>query len=379
VRTLRGRLTVLYGALYFLTGLLTIGATYFFTVRAVNAKFKVSFVPPEPSSTDQRFFGVQDDIQRELAAHRQEILSQLLQFSILAVVVLGVLTVAIGYLIAGRMLRPLRTVTATARRLSESNLHERISLAGPADEVKDLADTFDGMLDRLHRAFESQRRFIANASHELRTPIAMARTSIEVVLARPGTPPETAALGHKLLIANDRQIRLIDGLLTLARSERDLRTRVPVDVRALVRHALAQLETDATKAGVTLEPALLPGTTMGDPVLLERAVVNLVDNAIKYNHQPGAVWIRTASHNDHPSVTVENTGAPVPPGDLETMFEPFRRPRGSRVRSRHGTGLGLSIVRAVMHAHGGTVETAARPEGGLIVTLRLPPTPKDET
>jgi signal transduction histidine kinase len=375
---LRGRLTVLYGALLFLTGSLIIGSTYFFTVRAVNAKFKISFAPTArpagvPAQPAQQFYGGPGDIERQLDTHRREILGQLLQTSMLAVVVLGVLTIVIGYLIAGRMLRPLRSVTATARRLSESNLHERIALAGPSDEVKDLADTFDGMLDRLHRAFDSQRRFIANASHELRTPIAMARTAIEVVLARPGTPSETVALGHKLLIANDRQARLIAGLLTLARSEREPQTRSPVDVRALARHAVAQLEADAEKAGVTLEQTLHPATTTGDPVLLERAVVNLVENAIKYNVTDGTVAIRTGRHEGRPFVTVENTGPPVSPDDAEAIFEPFRRLHGTRVRSDDGTGLGLSIVRAVAHAHGGAVVTTTRPEGGLLITLRLPP------
>jgi signal transduction histidine kinase len=353
-----------------------VAVTYWFTVHTVNAKFKVSFaapVPPRsaPAPADQTFYGVQGDIETQLDAHRREILGQLMQTSILTVVVLGILTVATAFLIAGRMLRPLHTVTAAARRLSESNLHERIALPGPRDEVKDLADTFDGMLDRLHRAFDMQRRFIANASHELRTPLAMARTVIEVALARPGTPPETVALGHKLLVTNDRQVRLIDGLLTLARSERELRTRSAVDVRVLAVHAVDQLTGDAGKAGVRIEQELQPGPAVGDPVLLERAVVNLVENAIKYNVADGTVWIRSGTDGGRSFVTVENTGPPVADDEAEVIFEPFRRLRGTRVRSDSGAGLGLSIVRAVMQAHGGAVETVTRADGGLIVTLRL--------
>jgi signal transduction histidine kinase len=377
---LRGRLTVLYGMLYFLTGLLIVAVTYWFTLRTINAKFKVSFAAQAsahggPAPTDQTFYGVQGDIEQQLDTHRREILGQLLQASILTVVVLGILTVAIAFLVAGRMLRPLHTVTSTARRLSESTLHERIALAGPRDEVKDLADTFDGMLDRLHRAFEMQRRFIANASHELRTPLAMARTAIEVALARPATPPETKALGQKLLIANDRQVRLIDGLLTLARSERELRTRSVIDVETLAGHAVDQLDADAQKAGVRIEQDLRGGHTIGDPVLLERSMANLVENAIRYNIPDGTVWIRTGSLDGRPFVTVENTGSPVAAEEAELIFEPFRRLGGARVSSNSGAGLGLSIVRAVMQAHAGTIETAIRPGGGLVITLHLPPAP----
>jgi signal transduction histidine kinase len=376
---LRGRMTMLYGTLFLLAGSLVVGATYFFTVRAVNAKFHVSFTstqlqPGTPLAPNRTFSAMQGDIDQQLAAHRREILGELLQISILALVILGVLTIVIGYLIAGRMLRPLHTVTATARRLSESNLHERIGLAGPRDEIKDLADTFDGMLDRLHRAFDSQRRFIANASHELRTPLTMTRTAIEVALARRDTPPETKALGHKLLIANDRHARLIDGLLTLARSERELRTHSSVDVAVLATHAIDQLGPDARNAGVDIKQVLHSGATTGNPVLLERSVVNLVENAIKYNVTAGKVWVRTGRLDGHVFVTVENTGPSVSPTDAEAIFEPFRRLRGSRVQSDRGAGLGLSIVQAVMQAHGGTVKTIPRTGGGLAITLRLPAT-----
>jgi signal transduction histidine kinase len=376
---LRGRLTVLYATLLLCTGSLLVGVTYLFTIRAVNAKFHVSFtptgVPPGTSlAPDRTFVTVQGNIEQQLAARRREILGELLQTSILALIIVGVLTIVIGYLIAGRMLRPLHTVTATARRLSESNLHERIALASPHDEVKDLADTFDGMLDRLHRAFDSQRRFIANASHELRTPLTMTRTAIEVALARRDTPPETKALGHKLLIANDRHTRLIDGLLTLARSERGLRTHSPVDVAVLAIHAIDQLANDARNAEVDIQQTLDPGATTGNPVLLERSVVNLVENAIKYNVTAGKVWIRTGQLDRHVFVTVENTGPSISSADAEAIFEPFRRLRGTRVQSDLGAGLGLSIVQAVTHAHGGTVETTPRTDGGLVVTLRLPAT-----
>ena len=375
---LRGRLALLYGTLLFLTGTLVVGVTYFFTVRAINAKFKATFPTPQSPSgapvtvPDQTYFGPTVDIEHQLDISRQEILNQLLQISALTIIIVGLLTVALGYLIAGRMLRPLQSVTATARRLSESNLHERIALTGPHDEVRDLADTFDGMLDRLHRAFDSQSRFIANASHELRTPVTMARTAIEVVLARPATPPEAVALGRKLLIANERQARLINGLLTLARSERELQTHSLADVSVVAGRAVDPLTPEAHRAGVTVETALRPGEVSGDAVLLERAVVNLVENAIKYNVPAGRIWISSGRHEGRSFITVENTGPPVAAEDAEAIFEPFRRLSGTRVRSDHGAGLGLSIVRAVMQAHGGTVESLPRPDGGLVITLSLP-------
>ena len=377
--SLRARLTVVYGSLFFVTGTLLVAVTYFFTVRTVNAKFQVHFPAPKPPPgvtlprSNEVVYGMQGDIRSQIAEHRRAILNQLIQSSALTVVVLGLVAVGLGYLVAGRMLRPLQTVTATARRLSESTLHERIGLTGPRDEIKDLADTFDSMLDRLHQAFDSQRRFIANASHELRTPLAINRTAIEVALARPGTPPETKALGRKLLVANARNERLIEGLLLLARSERELRTRTPTDLADLARGALDQLRIAAEEARITIVPTLSSGVTTGDVILLERSVINLVENAIKYNAVDGRVWVHTGTVGGRPYLVVENTGPVVSAEDTAAMFEPFRRLRSDRVRSARGTGLGLSIVRAVVRAHGGTVETVPRPSGGLAITLRLTP------
>jgi signal transduction histidine kinase len=379
--SLRARLTVVYGSLFFVTGTLLVAVTYFFTVRAVNAKFKVHFPAPKPSPgvtrprSNEVVYGMQGDLQSQIAQHRRAILNQLIQSSVLTVVVLGLVAVGLGYLVAGRMLRPLQTVTATARRLSESTLHERIGLTGPRDEIKDLADTFDSMLDRLHQAFDSQRRFIANASHELRTPLAINRTAIEVTLARAGTPPETKALARKLLVANARNERLIEGLLLLARSERELSTRMPADLADLARGALDQLRPAAEEARITIEAALSSGVTTGDVILLERSVINLVENAIKYNAIDGRVWVRTGTVGALPYLVVENTGPVVSAEDTAVMFEPFRRLRSDRVRSARGTGLGLSIVRAVVQAHGGSVETVPRSSGGLAIMLRLPPVP----
>jgi signal transduction histidine kinase len=374
LRSLRARLTLVYGSLFFITACVLVAVTYLFTVWAVNAKFKAN-IPKQERPADRSVFYGGPDIDKLLTERRQEILHRLLEVSILATLLLGLLAFVVGYFIAGRMLRPLQTVTATAQRLSGSNLHERIGLAGPHDEIKELADTFDRMLDRLHRAFDSQRRFIANASHELRTPLAISRTAVEVVLARPGIAPETKALGDKLLVTNARHERLIDGLLTLARSEQELRHRVPIDVADLAANTIDQLRPAAEEAGVGVDHELVSGAAVGDAVLLERAVINVIENAIKYNVPDGRLWVTTGETAEYAFVTVENTGPPVSAEDTQVMFEPFRRLGAARKRSGRGAGLGLSIVRAVMQAHDGAVEARPRPGGGLVINVQIPAAP----
>ncbi|MEV5575423.1 ATP-binding protein [Spirillospora sp. NPDC052269] len=372
--SLRTRLSLVYGSLFFGTACLLVAVTYLFTVWAVNAKFHATLPASQRSGNQPHFYGG-PDIENQLAERRHEILDGLLQVSIVATVLLGALAFVLGYYLAGRMLRPLHTVTTTARRLSETTLHERIGLDGPHDEIKELADTFDQMLDRLHRAFDSQRRFIANASHELRTPLALGRTAIEVVLARPGTTSETRVLCDRLLAANTRHERLIDGLLTLARSERELRSPVPLDVQDLAADAIGQLHPVATRENVTLHAELASGPVLGDPVLLERSIVNLVENAIRYNVPDGHVWIRCGTHDEQTYVAVDNTGPVVSPENAEAIFKPFERLRGPRRGTDRGAGLGLSIVRAVLEAHDGTAQARPREQGGLTLTLKLPTTP----
>ncbi|HEU5156497.1 MAG TPA: HAMP domain-containing sensor histidine kinase [Streptosporangiaceae bacterium] len=386
--SLRTRLTLIYAGLFLVTATLLVAVTYLFTTRAVETKFRVlvsksveSGPTPGgvPAGPPPDIIELRRMVTRQAALQRQAILHDLLQSSALTVGALCLLAVVLGYLVAGRMLRPLQTVTATARRLSENTLHERIGLTGPRDEIKELADTFDGMLDRLHRAFDLQRRFIANASHELRTPLAINRAVIEVELAKPGTPDETRALGRKLLLATARHERLIEGLLLLARSERELSGRTSVDAAILAQDAIDQFGPAAQRSGVRVTAALSPAPTSGDVVLLERCVANLVENAITYNHWDGRVWVLTGEADGRAYVRVENTGPPVSPTDAEIIFEPFRRltrdRAGSardRVGSARGAGLGLSIVRAVVRAHGGTIAASPRRGGGLVITLRLP-------
>ncbi|TDC65798.1 HAMP domain-containing histidine kinase [Actinomadura sp. GC306] len=384
--SLRTRLTLVYGSLFVMTSALLVAVTYVFTVRTMDQGLTRSGdVDPEALSRLQRLaaeggltsqdgiaqlMALREDADRRLAQQKRDVLEQLLQSSLLLMLVVGVLAVVIGYVVAGRMLRPLHRVTATARRLSESTLHRRIALDGPQDEIKDLADSFDRMLDRLDRAFDGQRRFVANASHELRTPLTINRTVLEVALASRKNPPETKALADVLLGNTARHERLIDGLLTLARSEREPGARVETPLPDVVRSALGQLDGQAGDAEV--EAILVPAVVVGDPVLLERCAVNLLENALKYNVRDGRVWVRTGVRDGEAFLQVVNTGRPVPSYEVESLFEPFRRLRADRTGSRDGAGLGLSIVRAVVDAHGGAIETVPRAEGGLSITVRLP-------
>ncbi|WP_242614130.1 sensor histidine kinase [Actinomadura roseirufa] len=378
--SVRTRLTLVYGSLFLVMSAVLVAVTYLLTVRTMEQRLSIRTGAAPGTVADLRKLGTPDVVNRlmalkaesdrQLAHQKEDMLRQLLQSSLVTMLVLGVLAVVIGYVVAGRMLRPLHTVTATARRLSESTLHERIALEGPQDEIKDLADTFDRMLDRLDKAFDAQRRFVANASHELRTPLTINRTVLEVALASRKNPPETKALADVLLGNTARHERLIEGLLLLARSERELGTRTGTPLPDVVRSALDQL--DGMDASVDVDARLEPAVVTGDPVLLERCAVNLLENAVKYNVRDGRVWVATGVRDGEAFLRVVNTGRPVPSYEVGAIFEPFRRLGGDRVGSADGAGLGLSIVRAVVGAHGGAIETVPRPGGGLSITVRLP-------
>jgi signal transduction histidine kinase len=294
-------------------------------------------------------------------------MNSLLIWGSVALLIVALIGMLFGWLMAERALRPLARITETARRVAGRSLHERIALDGPVDEIKELADTFDSMLERLDRAFDSQRMFVGNASHELRTPLAINRTLIEVALGRSDVPPEVRVLGDALLAVNGRQERLLDGLLTLAQSEQELTVWERVDLSEVAEHVLDQTPMN----NLELHQQLQPATTVGDPVLLERVVQNLVQNAVAYNLTNGWVEVRTEYRPHGVDVTVSNTGPVVPAYDVPALFEPFRRLR-DRVGSAKGTGLGLSIVRSVAHAHGGAVTATPRDGGGLVVRVTLP-------
>ncbi|MEV4300717.1 sensor histidine kinase [Microbispora rosea] len=378
---LRMRLTLLYGGLFFLAGSVLLWFTHLLTARALNQRFVVAVASKvtgigTPGSVMGTTLPDSDMLAQRVRTNVEQgaadVLSDVLRSSVVVMVLVGAVAVVLGYLVADRALRPLDRVTETAQRLSESTLHERIALRGPHDEVKRLADTFDAMLDRLHRVFDAQRRFIANASHELRTPLAINRTVLEVSLEEPAASEDLKALARALLGTNARYERLIEGLLMLAQSEQEVTARRPVDLRQVVRMAMEQIDLQPRHRKVVVHEDLRPAVAHGDPLFLERCLFNLLENAIKYNVRDGEVWVRLREDEAGVSVTVENTGPPVPPYEVDDLFEPFRRLAGDRVRSARGAGLGLSIVRAIAVAHGGEVEALARPEGGLAVTVRLP-------
>ncbi|GAB3161830.1 sensor histidine kinase [Microbispora hainanensis] len=378
---LRMRLTLLYGGLFFLAGSVLLWFTHLLTARALNQRFVVAVASKvtgigDPGAVMGTNLPDSDTLAQRVRTNVEQgatdALSDVLRSSVVVMVLVGAVAVVVGYLVADRALRPLDRVTETAQRLSESTLHERIALRGPQDEVKRLADTFDAMLDRLHRVFDAQRRFIANASHELRTPLAINRTVLEVSLEEPAASEDLKALARALLGTNARYERLIEGLLVLAQSEQEVTARKPVDLRQVVRTAMEQIDLQPRRRKVVVHEDLCPAVAHGDPLFLERCVFNLLENAIKYNVRDGEVWVRLREDEAGVSVTVENTGPPVPPYEVDDLFEPFRRLGGDRVRSARGAGLGLSIVRAIAVAHGGGAEALARPEGGLAVTVRLP-------
>jgi signal transduction histidine kinase len=286
----------------------------------------------------------------------------------IAIVVLTAIAVLAGWWLAGRVLRPLHRITATARRLSLANLDERIDLTGPRDELKELADTFDAMLGRLERAVESQRRFIANASHELRTPLAIQRAAIQIGLADT-SPEQVERMRVELLEANRRSERLIDGLLMLAQGERGLDARQPVRLDEVVREAAGPLRGTARDAGIAIKLDTRPLTVAGDAVLLTQLATNLLHNAIRYNHEGGEVYVRVSPEQ---GLTVRNTGPEVPAERVPELFEPFRRLHAPRTGPADGAGLGLSIVASIAHAHDATLDARPNPGGGLDVIVRPP-------
>jgi signal transduction histidine kinase len=293
-----------------------------------------------------------------------------------ALFAIGLIGIAGAYAVAGRALRPLHHVTATAQRLGEETLDQRIRYSGADDEVAELAATFDAMLDRLAEAFESQKRFVANASHELRTPLAVMRTEIDVTLSDDEADvAEYRRMARVVRNASERANGLVDALLVLARSEaqsgRRLVRKVPADLATSVYNALSAVRPEADRLKLDVTTDLESAPVVGDPSLLDRLAGNLIENAIRYNHLLGKLWVRTTSSGGQVRLIVGNTGFEVEPADVPGLFEPFRRGGWERTGSR-GSGLGLSIVRAVCDAHGGTVSAIAQPGGGLEVTVSLP-------
>ncbi|SEF18480.1 sensor histidine kinase [Jiangella alba] len=384
--TLRLRLTTLYGGLFVLAGALVLAVTYLLVRQSLDA-----VTDPDRESSDLAALrasaavsGNVDDVVAQVQAQQDALqdaaLDSLLTQGGVALLAVGAVAAGAGWLVGGRALRPLNAITSTARRIARGGgargLHERIALTGPDDEVKRLADTFDDMLEQLDRSFDGQRRFVANASHELRTPLALNRALVELAVTRPGAADETRRLGAALLAVNQRHERLIDALLTLADSEHAVTDRSPVALAGLAAQVAEQAAAEADRAGVAVRIGPLhPAATAGDPVLLERLTQNLVENAVRHNVAGGWLAVSTAAGAGTVTLVVANTGPDVPGDEVEALFQPFRRLGDRRAGPNRGFGLGLSIVRAVARAHGGDATAAARPGGGLTVTVTLPARP----
>jgi signal transduction histidine kinase len=360
--TVRLRLTLLCAAVFFVAGALLLSVSYALVRNNLTVDpARLHTIVPEELELKRA-------IQREVAA---DALAKLRTQYAIALAAMTGLSVLGGWAVAGRILRPLQRITGTAKRVSQDNLDERIGLEGPRDELKELADTFDGMLERLSAAFASQRRFVANASHELRTPLSVIRTELDVTLADPNaTNAELREMAETVREATLATERLLQALLTLARTEAGVTRRDPGDLADAARLALAQTAAEASASRLEVRFSLDDAPVRGDRRLLERLVANLVENAVRHNRSGGMVDVRTFQEDGRSVVLVRNDGDPIPPAAVPSLLEPFQRlDRGAR---GDGSGLGLSIVRSVAEAHGGTVALDARPAGGLAVRVTLP-------
>jgi signal transduction histidine kinase len=369
-RTARLRLTVLYAAAVFLA----CGAT---VVAFTAVLYDLLGDPRHPLIIVHQV--EKGGTVLPIAAAQQAIAldrHQLLVISGIALAVIAVAAGAIGWLIAGRVLRPLRTITAAARRISASSLHERLALHGPDDELKELADTLNGLFARLETAFGAQRRFAANASHELRTPLTRERTLLQVTLADPAASTATwHAVSRDLLASNAEQERLIEAMLTLASSEAGPGERKSLDLAAITREALAAARPTISHLGLNVHADIRPAILHGDPVLVQQLAANLIDNAVRHNIPGGDVRVATGTSRDGVVLSVISSGQVIPAADVDRLFQPFQRLGPRSARRDGGYGLGLSIVRAIATAHAAAIAAQPQADGGLAIEVTFPPTP----
>ena len=373
--TARLRLTALYGGAVFLAcGATVLAVTYLVygtlgnvTPPVLHLRKQGKLVPGAAVSPPQVAIRVAGLGQLSLDRAR------LLIAAGIALAVIAVAAAAIGWLIAGRVLRPLRTITAAARRISASSLHERLALPGPDDELKELADTLDGLFARLEASFDAQRRFAASASHELRTPLTRERTLLQVTLADPAATTGTwQAVSRELLASNAEQEHLIEALLTLASSEASPAQREPVDLAAITSAALAAVRPAVSRLGLHVQADIQPAALDGDPLLVQQLAANLIDNAVRHNIPGGDIQITTSTSHAGAVLSVTNSGQVIPPAEVDRLFQPFQRLGPRPARRDGGHGLGLSIVRAIATAHAATITAQGRPGGGLAIDVTFP-------
>jgi signal transduction histidine kinase len=381
--TVRARLTLLYSLLFGLGGAVIVAVSYALVAQekpagkqfqspggglaSIVSHCRAKFAGPKPNKPLVAQC-VQSLEQQQGARHQQSlILSHLLEYSLIALAVVILVSALLGWIAAGRALRPVHRITAAARAASEHNLSARVAADGPRDELRELAETFDAMLSRLESAFESQRRFIANASHELRTPLAVMRTTVDVVANDPAsTRDDFQEMAADIRAAVDRAEQLCSALLILARNDRGLAIRERVDLATVAEDALDAADLDDVSVHAALEPA----TITGDPVLTERLIANLLDNAARYNNDSGDVWITIEVASANAQLTVANTGPLLSAADAERIFQPFQRLNDRT--SHSGFGLGLALVASIVEVHGGSVTATPREQGGLVVTVTIP-------
>jgi signal transduction histidine kinase len=392
--TIRFRLTLWYASVFLLSGLALLLLVYVLVGRAFPAQ-DPAFVDTvgqragvarlrdslgegspfgrPPPRADGRELAVLELLEESRRTARDQALRQLVTQSSLALGLMSVASLGAGWLIAGRMLRPVSEIAGTVRRITAEQLHERVALDGPEDELKELADQFDAMLDRLDEAFRAQRDFVANASHELRTPLAVMRAELDVTYGDPNaTPEEMRASAEVVRRAISRAEALVTALLTLERADAPLSSRTPVDLAERARGILDARASDAAARGIEVRTTLLAAPVEGDPVLLDRLIENLVANAIAYNLESGWIEVASGASEGVATLRVANAGAPIDPAAAEGLFERFRRLDDSRSRESGGYGLGLAIVRAVARHHGGEAHARALPGGGLEITVTIP-------
>jgi signal transduction histidine kinase len=390
LRTLRMRLTMLYGAFFLLSGAGLLAITYGLVVHATEGVVfngqdgSVGMIgsinaAPNPSApvltlsdslTPEQVQALADNMRAVALQQHAAELHQLLTQSAIALAVTAIVSIALGWIVAGRVLHPLRTITRSAQEISATSLHQRLALHGPDDELKELGDTFDRLLGRLETSFRSQRQFIANASHELRTPLARQRTLVQVAMSDPDATIESLREAHEeTLTANQQLERLIEALLTLARSDAGLDRRESFDLAQVTDHVLLARDSETTRRELHLTTTLNPAPTTGDPHLIERLVTNLVDNALRHNITSGHVQVTTGTSAGHATLSVTNTGPTIPTSEIGRLLQPFQRLGANRTRHDGGLGLGLSIVQAIATAHNAVLAAHPRPGGGMHVTV----------
>ena len=404
-RTIRLRLTLIYGGLFLICGAGLLAITYVLVDNATAGYFsgkggvsiagsitnpaqagKHGSLPQglqvngpgakptrlKPLNPEQAR-AVTHDMRAAAASQHASELRQLLTYSGVALAIMAAISAGLGWLVAGRVLRPLRTITAAARDISATSLHRRLALDGPDDELKELGDTFDGLLTRLEASFAAQRQFVANASHELRTPLAWQRTLVQVALADPEADFDSLRAAHqRVLTSGAHQERILEALLTLSRGQAGLDKREPFDLATLAGHVLQARQSDAQDRQLAIHSALAPARTTGDPRLAERLIANLADNALRHNVPGGYIEIVTGTKNSCAVLSVINTGPVVPAEAVDRLLQPFQRLGTDRTGHGDGLGLGLSIVQAITQAHGAALTIRPRPSGGLRAEVSFP-------